>query len=119
MLEAKPAFPDKTHIFECKDDQGRKYNPYNDRRSLYPSVIRVIPQADYVLELTFSNGESGTLDMKPYLNFGVFTRLKDYGSFQKVSVVFDTIEWDVGADLDPEFVYEKCSRQPNIHLARY
>ncbi|MGI9210936.1 MAG: DUF2442 domain-containing protein [Methylococcaceae bacterium] len=54
--------------------------------TLYPSVTRVVPLADYVLELTFSNGESGTLDMKPYLNFGVFTRLKDYGSFQKVSV---------------------------------
>lgn len=77
---------------------------------MYPSVISVTPRADYMLDISFSNGESGTLDMKPYLDFGVFNRLKDHGSFEKVTVAFDTIEWEVGADLDPEFVYDKCRR---------
>lgn len=77
---------------------------------MYPSVISVIPKTDYMLDITFSNGESGTLDMKPYLDFGIFNRLKDPKSFEKVTVAFDTIEWEVGADLDPEFVYDKCSR---------
>ncbi|MDO8843520.1 DUF2442 domain-containing protein [Methylicorpusculum sp.] len=68
----------------------------------------------YLLEITFSNGESGILDMKPYLDFGIFHRLKDSQSFEKVSVAFDTIEWESGADLDPEFVYEKCKKNwPN------
>jgi Protein of unknown function (DUF2442). len=31
---------------------------------------------------------------------------------KKVFVAFDTIEWESGADLDPEFVYEKCSKNP-------
>ena len=35
---------------------------------------------------------------------------KDYSSFKKVRVAFDTIEWESGVDLDPEFVYEKCNR---------
>ena len=48
--------------------------------------------------------------MKPYLDFGVFNRIKDYKSFKKVRVAFDTIEWESGADLDPEFVYVKCNR---------
>ena len=26
----------------------------------------------------------------------------------RVRVAFDTIEWDAGVDLDPEFVYTKC-----------
>ena len=77
---------------------------------MYPSVISVTPRADYVLDIAFSNGESGTLDMKPYLDFGIFNRLKDHESFEKVTVAFDTIEWEVGADLDPEFVYDKCRR---------
>ena len=77
---------------------------------MHPSVTSVVPKGDYVLELTFSNGESGALDMKPYLDFGIFNRIKDYRSFEKVSVVFDTIEWEAGADLDPEFVYDKCKR---------
>ena len=41
-------------------------------------------------------GESGALDMKPYLDFGVFNRIKDYNSFKQVRVAFDTIEWKSG-----------------------
>ena len=77
---------------------------------MYPSVIDVVPRANFMLDITFSNGESGVLDMKPYLGFGVFNRLKDYKSFEKVSVAFDTIEWESGVDLDPEFIYDKCKK---------
>jgi hypothetical protein len=78
---------------------------------MYPSVIAVVPQNDYLLYVTFSNGESGTLDMKPYLDFGIFKRIKDDNAFKKVAVAFDTIEWSaVGADLDPAFVYQKCKK---------
>ncbi|CAA9892854.1 conserved hypothetical protein [Candidatus Methylobacter favarea] len=48
--------------------------------------------------------------MKPFLDFGVFRRLKDRSAFKRVRVAFDTIEWDSGIDLDPEFVYDKCQR---------
>ena len=75
---------------------------------MYPSVIQVIANDDYSLAVDFDNGESGTLDMKPFLEFGVFQKLKDINVFGKVRVAFDTIEWDLGIDLDPEFVYEKC-----------
>jgi hypothetical protein len=61
-----------------------------------------------VLSILFDNGESGTLDMKQFLDFGVFKRLKDHNAFKKVRVSFDTIEWESGIDLDPEFVYEEC-----------
>lgn len=78
---------------------------------MYPSVKVVIPRDNYLLDIRFSNGESGVLDMKPYLDFGVFKRIRDYSSFNKVSVVFDTIEWESGVDLDPEFVYDKCLKR--------
>ena len=48
------------------------------------------------------------LEMKPMLDFGVFRQLKDYDTFKRVHVAFDTIEWECGVDLDPEFVYAKC-----------
>ncbi|MBC8183021.1 DUF2442 domain-containing protein [candidate division KSB1 bacterium] len=32
---------------------------------------------------------------------------KDVSEFKKVRVSFDTIEWENGFDLDPEFLYEK------------
>jgi hypothetical protein len=75
---------------------------------MYPSVKSVIPNDDYVLSICFDNGECGILDMKPFLDFGVFRRLKNRSAFKRVRVVFDTVEWDSGIDLDPEFVYDKC-----------
>ena len=77
---------------------------------MYPSVKNVVPTEDYMLSIDFDNGEHGTLDMKPFLDFGVFRRLKDRGAFKRVRVAFDTIEWDSGIDLDPEFVYDKSQR---------
>lgn len=78
---------------------------------MHPSVTNVVPSDDYTLLIDFDNGERGMLDMKPYLDFGVFQRLKDRNAFERVRVSFDTVEWDSGIDLDPEFVYDKCRRQ--------
>lgn len=36
-------------------------------------------------------------------------KFRDYESFRRAKVAFDTIEWDDGVDLDPEFVYEKST----------
>ncbi len=74
---------------------------------MYPAVKEVIPGDNYILSVIFENGEKGRLDMKPILDFGIFQRIKDYEAFKKVRVTFDTIAWDCGVDLDPEFVYNK------------
>ena len=76
--------------------------------SMYPAVKEVIPGDDYILTVVFDNGEDGILDMKTMLDFGVFQRIKDSESFKRVRVAFDTIEWDCGVDLDPEYVYSRC-----------
>ena len=73
-----------------------------------PAVISVECEDDYVLSVSFDTGEHGLLDMKPYLSFGVFRKIKDPEMFRTVHVSFDAIAWQSGADLDPEFVYEKC-----------
>lgn len=75
---------------------------------MYPSVKEVVPGDDYILAVEFENGERGVLDMKPILDFGVFKQIKDYEAFKRVRVAFDTIEWDCGVDLDPEYVYASC-----------
>ena len=74
---------------------------------MYPAVKEVIPRDDSMLTVVFENGETGMLDMKPMLDFGVFRTLKNSDAFKRVHVAFDTIEWDCGVDLDPEF-YAKC-----------
>ncbi|MDP1932765.1 MAG: DUF2442 domain-containing protein [Gammaproteobacteria bacterium] len=74
---------------------------------MYPAVKKVVACSDYILAVDFDNGESRSLDMKPYLEFGVFKRLKNPESFNQVRVSFDTVDWPAGVDLDPEFVYSK------------
>ena len=75
---------------------------------MHPAVMSVECEGEYILSVSFDNGESGLLDMKPYLDFGVFRKIKDPDIFKTVHVSFDTIAWESGADIDPEFVYEKC-----------
>ena len=75
---------------------------------MYPSVIEVTPNEDFTLAVVFDNRERGVLDMKPYLDFGVFQKIKEYAQFKRVRVAFDTIEWEQGVDLDLEFVYARC-----------
>ena len=74
---------------------------------MYLAIHEVIPNEDYTLNIVFENGEKRILDMKPYLDFGVFKKIRNFNSFKHARVSFDTIEWDEGVDIDPEFVYKK------------
>lgn len=80
---------------------------------MYPSVASVAANQDFSLAIVFDNGEEGILDMKPYLDFGVFQKIREYGAFERVRVAFDTVEWDCGVDLDPEFIYAKSNTTTN------
>jgi hypothetical protein len=72
---------------------------------MYPSVVSVNPLPDYCLLLVFDNQEKRTLNMKTFLDKGVFQELRNEAIFRTVRVNFDTIEWSNGADLDPEYLY--------------
>jgi hypothetical protein len=72
-----------------------------------PRVIDAQCQNDFKILLTFTNNERRTIDISPFLSFGVFRKLKDIEVFRQVKVGFGTIEWPCGVDLDPEFVWEK------------
>lgn len=70
------------------------------------AVISVEALENYNLLLTFKTGEKKIYDMKPHLDGGIFEELKDKNLFIKVRVSFDTIEWENGADFDPEVLYQ-------------
>lgn len=74
---------------------------------MYFAIKNVKPKDNYILLLTFENGENRKFDMKPYLDIGVFQELKDSSMFNTVRTIFDSIEWDNGADFDPEILYQK------------
>ncbi|MEI8203941.1 MAG: DUF2442 domain-containing protein [Bacteroidota bacterium] len=48
---------------------------------MYLAVKNVLAQDDYLLLLTFENGEKRQYDLKPYLDFEVFKELKGYNNF--------------------------------------
>jgi hypothetical protein len=73
---------------------------------MYLSVIAVKPMKDHRLELTFENGERKIFDITPYLDKGIFKKLKNENLFKQVKVSFDTIEWPGEIDIDPETLYE-------------
>ena len=74
---------------------------------MYLAVKEVEPKENYLLVLTFENGEKRMFDMKPYLETGIFRELKNITLFNSVKTSFDTIEWSNEADLDPEILYQK------------
>ena len=63
---------------------------------------------DYVIWLKFNNGVEGEIDLKDELYGEVFELLKDINTFKKFKVdkEIETIVWENGADLAPEFLYE-------------
>jgi hypothetical protein len=74
---------------------------------MYLGIVDVKPLEDFHLEITFENNEKRIFDAKPYLSKGIFSELQNTQFFNTVHVSFDTIEWENGADLDPELLYEK------------
>ncbi len=75
---------------------------------MYQAVVSVHPNEDFSLTVAFEDGVQGVLDMNPYLNLGVFKKIRDFEQFKRVRIAFDTVEWECGVDLDPEFIRAKC-----------
>ena len=72
----------------------------------YPGVKRVAPEANYRLVLEFDNCEKRVFDLTPLLKIGRFKSLSTPEAFNTVHVAFDTVAWENGLDLDPEYLYE-------------
>ena len=70
-----------------------------------PFVRAVRPLDNYRLEIEFENGEQRVFDVKPYLDRGIFVRLKNRALFRAVRVVAGSVEWPGGLDLCYETLY--------------
>jgi hypothetical protein len=71
------------------------------------SVIKVMPLEDFRLELWFDDGVHRVFDVRPYLDKGVFKRLKDPVFFRQAYVALDTVCWPGGLDIAPETLYDR------------
>lgn len=63
----------------------------------------------YVIWIRFNDGTMGEVDLKDELYGEVFEPLKNLEKFKsfKVDPDLETIVWENGADMAPEFLYEK------------
>jgi len=61
---------------------------------------------DYVIWIKFNDGIEGEVDLEQELTGEIFGPLKDKKLFRsfKVDSVLETIVWENGADLAPEFL---------------
>lgn len=64
--------------------------------------------SDYTVRLLFEDGSVRIADLASHLDGEVFEPLKDLEYFRTVQVNpdIDTIVWDNGADMSPDFLYE-------------
>jgi hypothetical protein len=75
------------------------------------SIISVTPRDDFCLVLRFSTGEIGVFDVRPYLEKGIFQRLKDLSLFKQAYVAFDTVCWPGDLDIAPETLYDRSVKE--------
>jgi len=74
-----------------------------------PDITAVQVRAHYILDLTFSDGSRGTVDLTNWFggHGGLFLALQDPAFFAQVSVDQEagTIVWPNGVDLDPDMLF--------------
>ncbi len=70
-----------------------------------PRVTAVTPLEDHALLVVFDSGERRRMDVRPYLAFAVFERLRQTAFFALVQADHGTVSWPGGIDLDPDSVY--------------
>ncbi len=70
-----------------------------------PRVKSVNTTQDYTLEIVFNNNERKMFDVKPYLNFGLFSELKDISLFKTAKAELGTVIWKNGLDICPDTLY--------------
>jgi len=63
---------------------------------------------EYRVRLSFEDGSVRDVDLAPHLEGEIFEPLKDVGYFKTLRLEpdLDTIVWDNGADMSPDFLYE-------------
>lgn len=70
--------------------------------------FQILP--DYNLQVTLSNGSQGIFSVKPYLERGIFSELKDYNYFKSAKLEYGTITWKNGQDFSPDTIEIKMRK---------
>ena len=69
---------------------------------------------NYQIEIAFSDSLRGIIDLEKVIEKDrrpIFQELKDLKKFSQIRLDLDTITWQNGLDLSPEFLYELLNQQ--------
>ena len=62
---------------------------------------------DYILRLTFSNGEVRTMDFTPVMQKGICRKLQDVDYFRSFTLDPFTVDWNNEIGFAPQYLYER------------
>lgn len=62
---------------------------------------------DYILRLTFNNGEIRLIDFSPLMEKGVCRKLRDMDYFKSFTLDPFTVDWNNEIGFAPRFLYER------------
>lgn len=74
-------------------------------------VVSAKANEDYTLDLEFNDGARKRFDVKPYLDKGIFTELKNLNYFKNIKIAFGTVQWKNEQDFAPETLYLESKQQ--------
>ena len=83
---------------------------------MYWDVKTVRPLPNYRLYVEIEDGRRGIFDVKPYLDRGVFSELRDERYFRQVGVLLGAITWPNEQDIAPETLLDgllPCENMPD------
>lgn len=70
-----------------------------------PKVKSVTSNNNFTLNLIFEDNTHRLFDVKPYLEMGDFTDLKDLSVFNSAHVFMGTVQWDNELDISPDTLF--------------
>lgn len=69
-------------------------------------VVKVIPRADFQLDLIYANGEQRRFDMRPLLAIKPWNRIAAPETFRLARAEYGTVVWPGEIDIAPETLYD-------------
>ena len=73
-------------------------------------VVKVIPNADFHLDLVYANGEQRRFDMRPLLSMKPWDKIASPEIFRLARAEYGTVVWPGEIDIAPETLYDDSVR---------
>ena len=89
---------------------------YPEMTKPYIRVLSVKALENHRLQVVLSNGREGVFDVAPYLDIGVFKRLKEPAYFSRVKTLFAGVGWPGGQASARSKSPMKCTRSRAARL---